>query len=96
MVIVILVVIFQILGVISAVHAIMSTRTPQGAIAWAVSLLAVPYVSVPAYWISFSLDGVGPTQDVEIQIRLVEIRPYIGLNQPVSGSKPIHSVRRLP
>lgn len=51
MVIVILVVIFQILGVVSAVHAIMSTRTPQGAIAWTVSLLAVPYVSVPAYWI---------------------------------------------
>ena len=51
MLIVVLVVIFQLLGVFSAVHAIMSTRTPQGSIAWAVSLVAIPYVSVPAYWI---------------------------------------------
>lgn len=51
MVIVVLVVFFQVLGIFSAVHAIMSTRTPQGSIAWAVSLLAVPYVSVPAYWV---------------------------------------------
>lgn len=51
MLIVVVVVIFQLLGVYSAVHAIMSTRTPQGSIAWAVSLVALPYVSVPAYWI---------------------------------------------
>jgi cardiolipin synthase len=51
MVIVVVVVIFQILGIFSAVHSIMSTRTPQGSIAWAVSLIALPYVSVPAYWI---------------------------------------------
>jgi len=51
MLIVVLVIIFQVLGIFSAVHSIMSTRTPQGSIAWAVSLLALPYVSVPAYWI---------------------------------------------
>ena len=51
MLIVVVVVVFQLLGVYSAVHAIMSTRTPQGSIAWAVSLVALPYVSVPAYWI---------------------------------------------
>ena len=49
--IVVLVVIFEILGILSAIHAIMSTRTPQGAIAWAVSLITLPYVSVPAYWV---------------------------------------------
>jgi cardiolipin synthase len=49
--IVALVVIFEILGILSAIHAIMSTRTPQGAIAWAVSLITLPYVSVPAYWV---------------------------------------------
>jgi cardiolipin synthase len=47
----ILVAVFQVLGLVSAVHSIMSVRTPQGSIAWAVSLVAVPYVSVPAYWI---------------------------------------------
>ena len=49
--IVALVVVFEILGVLSAIHAIMSARTPQGSIAWAVSLITLPYVSVPAYWV---------------------------------------------
>ncbi|MDH3989647.1 MAG: cardiolipin synthase [Gammaproteobacteria bacterium] len=49
--IVILVVVFEILGIMSAVHAVMSARTPQGSIAWAVSLVTFPYVSVPAYWV---------------------------------------------
>jgi len=50
-VIVALVVVFQILGILSAVHSIMSARTPQGSIAWAVSLITLPYISVPAYWV---------------------------------------------
>lgn len=49
--IVVLLVIFQVLGLVSAVHAIMSSRTPQGSIAWTVSLITFPYVSVPAYWV---------------------------------------------
>jgi len=50
----VLVVAFAILetfGILSAVHAIMSTRTPQGSVAWAVSLITVPVVAVPAYWV---------------------------------------------
>ena len=43
--------IFYILGILSAVHAVMSTRTPQGAIAWSVSLVTFPFIAVPAYWI---------------------------------------------
>lgn len=39
------------LGIISAVDAVMSARTSQGSIAWAVALISFPYVSVPAYWI---------------------------------------------
>lgn len=41
----------HLLGAISSIHAIMSTRTAQGAIAWAVSLNTLPYVAVPAYWV---------------------------------------------
>ena len=41
----------HILGAISSIHAIMSTRTAQGAVAWAVSLNTFPYVAVPAYWV---------------------------------------------
>ncbi|MFI4875228.1 MAG: cardiolipin synthase [Blastopirellula sp. JB062] len=39
------------LGLMTAVNAIMKTRTSQGAIAWALTLLMFPYVAVPAYWI---------------------------------------------
>jgi cardiolipin synthase len=46
-----IVLVAEILGVISAVDAVMKTRTSQGAIAWAVSLVTFPYVSVPLYWI---------------------------------------------
>ena len=46
-----LIVFFEVLGILSAVHAVMSTRTPQGAIGWTVSLLSMPFVAVPAYWV---------------------------------------------
>ena len=46
-----LVVFFHVLGLISSAHAIMSTRTEQGAVAWAVSLNTFPYLAVPAYWV---------------------------------------------
>lgn len=47
----VLVAVFQVLGLISSVDAVMNTRTPQGAIAWAVSLNTLPYLAVPAYWV---------------------------------------------
>jgi cardiolipin synthase len=50
-VIVTILLIFEILGILTAAHAVMNVRTPQGSIAWAVSLVTVPVVSVPAYWI---------------------------------------------
>ncbi len=36
-------------GAVAAVDAVMRTRTAQGAIAWAVSLVSVPFIAVPAY-----------------------------------------------
>ena len=46
-----LVVLFHVLGFVSSIHSIMSTRTSQGAIAWAVTLNTFPYLAVPAYWV---------------------------------------------
>lgn len=40
---------FYVAGIAAAIHAIMTTRTETGAIAWAVSLVTVPFVAVPAY-----------------------------------------------
>jgi cardiolipin synthase len=39
----------HLLGVIAACHAILHTRTSQGAIAWAVSLVAMPYFTLIPY-----------------------------------------------
>jgi len=41
----------HIMGLFTSVQAIMESRTPQGAIAWGISLNTVPYVAVPAYWV---------------------------------------------
>lgn len=38
-------------GALSAVLALMSSRTSQGAIAWIISLVTMPYLALPAYWI---------------------------------------------
>lgn len=45
------VLIMHFLGLLTATHAIMSTRTSQGAIAWSISSATFPYVAVPAYWV---------------------------------------------
>jgi cardiolipin synthase len=41
----------HIAGFACALHALMSVRTPQGTIAWGVSLIAFPYLTVPAYFV---------------------------------------------
>ena len=38
------------LGVLSALDAVMTARTPQGSAAWALALVAFPLVALPLYW----------------------------------------------
>lgn len=38
-------------GAITAMRAILKVRTAQGALAWALVLIVMPYLAVPAYWI---------------------------------------------
>ena len=45
------VVVAHVLGFLSSIDAVWSTRTPQGTIAWAVALNTFPYLAVPAYWV---------------------------------------------
>ncbi len=40
---------FYLAGIVLAIHAIMTTRTAPGAVAWSVSLVTMPFVAVPAY-----------------------------------------------
>lgn len=46
------VVLAYIIGILHVIHALMTVRTAQGTIAWMVSLIAVPWVAVPLYWIA--------------------------------------------
>ena len=48
-VVVLLVSAIHILGAFTSLHAIMCARTPQGAIAWGISLITFPYIALPAY-----------------------------------------------
>lgn len=41
----------HVLGALSSLNALMRTRTPQGTVAWIVSLNTLPIVAVPAYWV---------------------------------------------
>lgn len=38
-------------GLLSAAHAILNSRTTSGAIAWSISLVTFPYVTLPLYWV---------------------------------------------
>lgn len=40
-----------VIGIINAVDAIMTTRTAQGATAWALALVLLPFLSLPLYWV---------------------------------------------
>ncbi|HEY3052759.1 MAG TPA: cardiolipin synthase [Thermoanaerobaculia bacterium] len=46
-----LIALIQLLGIVSAIRAVMDARTPQGAIAWAIALIAFPYAALPLFWI---------------------------------------------
>lgn len=47
----VVIVLFYVMGILSVISAVMSTRTSQGAIAWVVSLITFPFIAVPAYWV---------------------------------------------
>ncbi len=46
-----IVIAFYIIGFLHILHALMHTRTSQGAIAWVVSLLTLPFLAIPLYWL---------------------------------------------
>lgn len=42
---------FYAVGFCHILHALMNTRTSQGTIAWVVSLMFMPFLSIPLYWL---------------------------------------------
>ncbi len=45
------VVAFYAVGLLHVLHALMHVRTSQGTIAWVISLITVPFVAIPLYWL---------------------------------------------
>ncbi len=89
----IIVLLFHVAGLISSISAIMTARTSQGAIAWAIALNTFPYIAVPAYWVLGRNRFQGYTaarhsKDVEIQKKLKdifeELKPHIVLKSEMS------------
>lgn len=96
------VVLFYLLAIVSAVEAVMTVRTAQGAIAWIISLLTLPYLAVPLYLI-FGRNRFNGyfEQRAEIEAQtaslsedtLAAVRRYV---LPASDQLPLHnSLRRL-
>jgi len=69
-----LVALIQILGIVSAARAVMYARTAQGAIAWAISLIVLPYVALPLFWIFGERKFVGYV--IERRSALEEASPF--------------------
>jgi cardiolipin synthase len=71
----------EILGLICAMTAIMRARTSQGATAWAISLLTIPYLAVPLFLIFGSRNFQGyvsrrKTSDAKLNREWKEFRDY--------------------
>lgn len=84
----------HVLGVIAACHAILHTRTSQGAIAWAVSLVAMPYLTlVPYLFLGRSrFDGYVDARRVEyeaIRERRLDLVGDIGTQSGALDSAPV-------
>ncbi len=47
----ILIICMHSLGILSALRALFTTRSSQGAIAWIMSMITFPYFAVPLYWV---------------------------------------------
>jgi cardiolipin synthase len=43
-------IVFYGVGILHVLHALMNVRTSQGTVAWVISLLTVPFVAIPLYW----------------------------------------------
>ncbi|WP_244813659.1 cardiolipin synthase [Caballeronia sp. Lep1P3] len=76
----------HVLGVIAAVHAIINTRTSQGAVAWAVSLVAMPYLTLIPYLFLGRSKFAG-----YIDARRLEIEILRNRSKPVEWESPERS-----
>ncbi|GAB2799685.1 cardiolipin synthase [Halomonas shantousis] len=89
-------------GALTAVMALMSVRTSQGAVAWIVALLTFPYLAVPVYWIFgqprfYGYVSARDERDTILRQVLQRYRPNLlpYLSHPKQDVGHIHAVERL-
>jgi cardiolipin synthase len=51
MVYAVIAIVAHVLGALTALHALLTARTPQASLAWAAGLIGFPYLALPLYWI---------------------------------------------
>jgi len=78
----IVIAVLYLLGILSAINAVMETRTSQGAIAWVLFLILFPYLSLPVYWVFGRNKFKGYTEvknssDLMVQKKIEEIASKI-------------------
>lgn len=87
-------------GALSAVLALMSSRTSQGAIAWIISLVTFPYAALPAYWVFgrprfYGYVSARGERDTALRRVLARYRPLIEPYLADSRQGNIRAVERL-
>lgn len=75
----------HLIGFGTSLHALMGTRTAPGTVAWVVSLNAMPYLAVPAYWV-FGRDRIDDyvqlrrqrvtALNLSLESHLVQLEPF--------------------
>ena len=74
-------VVAYLVGIATAVDAIMHSRTPQGATAWVFALATIPFVAVPMYW----LVGRFKFEDYLTSLREFDAEVAEGMEQATEG-----------
>lgn len=90
-------------GIIAAIHAVLTVRTSQGALAWAISLFFMPYLTLLPYLV-FGRSGFDDyvkarrDADNEMHLAMSELnwRPWIDEAVTASESEIFRSLRALP
>ncbi|MEE4145832.1 MAG: cardiolipin synthase [Halieaceae bacterium] len=90
-------VLVYVIAIVSALEAILNARTSQGAVAWAISLLTLPYVTVPLYLVfgRNKFDGYLEQRDEIERESLRLIRRTSGMIEqhivPVTSDTPLYA-----
>ncbi|MEX2527334.1 MAG: cardiolipin synthase [Gemmatimonadota bacterium] len=93
-------------GLITAVVALMSTRTPQGTVAWILGLITFPYLAVPMFWVFghrrfegylvARRDRVSRLRKV-LEEQLKQVQPWrIRIDEVGGGIQALEAMARLP